>query len=55
VAGIAVGLCRGMSYADAVRLGMAAGVANTQFEQTGRVSVELIDRYIKLIQTEELV
>ena len=55
VAGIAVGLCRGLSYADAVRLGMAAGVANTQFEQTGRVSVELIDRYIKLIQTEELV
>ena len=55
VAGIAVGLCRGLSYVDAIRLGMAAGVANTQFEQTGRVSVELIDRYIKLIQTEELV
>lgn len=52
VAGIAVGLCRGMGYADAVRLGMAAGVANTQFEQTGLVSADFVNFYFDQIQTE---
>lgn len=45
VAGIAVGLCAGMDMADAIRLGLAAGTANTQFDRTGYVSPELVKRY----------
>ena len=52
VAGIAVGLCRGLGLADAVRLGMAAGVANTQFEQTGVVTRELTERFYEQIVCE---
>lgn len=45
VAGIAVGLCRGMDMVDAIRLGMASGTANTQFDKTGYVSQELVAQY----------
>lgn len=45
VAGIAVGLERGMPLPDAIRLGMAAGTANTQFLQTGYVTPELVESY----------
>ncbi len=54
VAGIAVGLSRGMNVVDAIRLGMASGTANTQFEETGFVSCELVERYYKEITVETL-
>ncbi len=55
VAGIAVGLSRGMNIENAIRLGMASGTANTQFEETGFVSCELVERYYKEITVETIV
>ena len=55
VAGIAVGLSRGMNALDAIRLGMASGTANTQFEETGFVSCELVEKYYKEITVETIV
>lgn len=54
IGGIAVGLCRGMAVRDAVRLGMAAGVANTQFDGSGVVSRELTEKFYKEITVEVL-
>lgn len=54
IAGIAVGLERGLAVRDAVRLGMAAGTANTQFGQTGMVSRELVAFYYKQIEVKEI-
>lgn len=54
IAGIAVGLQRGLTVRDAVRLGMAAGTANTQFDQTGMVSPELVEFYYKQIDVKEI-
>ncbi len=54
VAGIATGLRRGMSITDSVKLGMAAGTANTQFEETGMVSEELVEKYYKEVTVEKL-
>ncbi|MBR5535822.1 MAG: 1-phosphofructokinase [Clostridia bacterium] len=45
IAGIVTGLDRGMSVIDAIKLGMASGTANTQFEETGLVSCELVEKY----------
>ena len=52
VAGIASGLCRGLAVKDSIRLGMAAGAANTQFEQTGVVTDELVKKYYSQIIVE---
>lgn len=49
VSGIAVGLSRGMSVVDAIKLGMAAGTANTQSPETGFVTKELVEKYYKEI------
>ncbi len=54
VAGIAAGLDMGYSVVDAIKLGMAAGTANTQFEQTGMVTKELVDKYYSLIKVKEI-
>ena len=54
VAGIATGLRRGMSVIDSIKLGMAAGTANTQFEETGIVSQELVEKYYKEVTVEKL-
>lgn len=54
VAGIATGLRRGMSIIDSIKLGMAAGTANTQFEETGMVSCELVENYYKEIIIERM-
>ena len=43
-----------MSIVDSIRLGMAAGVANTQFEQTGMVSETLVDKYYREIIVETI-
>ncbi len=50
VGGIATGLSRGMSISDAIKLGMACGIANTQFYETGYVSKELVDKYFNEIK-----
>ena len=49
VAGIAVGLCEGRDMVDAIRLGLACGTANTQFDRTGYVSQELVAQYYSQI------
>ena len=54
VAGIAVGISRGMKTTDAICLGMACGIANTQFYETGFVSKELVDKYFKEIKFSEI-
>lgn len=53
IAGIVTGLDRNMSIVDSIRLGMAAGIANTQFQQTGLVSQELVEMYYNEIKIEE--
>lgn len=45
VAGIATGISRGMCVLDAIRLGMAAGMSNTQFEATGFVKKEAVEAF----------
>ena len=54
VAGIATGLRRSMSIIDSIKLGMASGTANTQFEETGMVSWELVEKYYKEIKIERM-
>jgi len=49
IAGIAVGLSRKMPLCDCIKLGMAAGMANTQYRQTGMVSRELTERFYKQV------
>ena len=53
IAGIVTGLDNEMTAVDSIRLGMAAGMANTQFEQTGLVSQELVEKYYKEIIVKE--
>lgn len=53
IAGIVTGLDRGMNIIDSIRLGMASGTANTQFEQTGLVCCELVEKYYKEIIVKE--
>lgn len=54
VAGCAVSLCRGKGAMEVVKMGMACGMANTQFFQTGMVSVELVDKFFNMIEIEKL-
>ena len=54
VAGVVAGLDMGYSLTDAIKLGMAAGTANTQFEQTGFVTKEKVNKYFKQIEVMEL-
>ena len=54
VAGIASGIDMGYLVEDAIKLGMATGAANTQFEQTGIVTKELVDEYFAQIKVREM-
>jgi len=54
VAGLAVGLVRGRSLEDVFCLGMACAVANTQFEQIGFISTELVEKYLGEIRVERI-
>lgn len=54
IAGCTVGLVRGLSEADVISLGMACGMANTQFIGTGKVTQELVDQYKKIIRYKKL-
>jgi tagatose 6-phosphate kinase len=52
VAGCAVGIARNLPPLEIIRLGMASGMANTQFFETGMVSLELVEKFLKQIQYE---
>ena len=54
VSGIAVGIARGYCLLDAVKLGVASGTANTQFEQTGVISKNLVEKYFDEIKIIEI-
>lgn len=54
IAGCSVGLVRKLSEPDTIILGMACGMANTQFIDTGKVTQELIDQYMKVITYKKL-
>lgn len=54
VAGIASGLDMGYSLEDSIKLGMATGTANTQFEQTGMVTKELVDKFFAQIKVKRI-
>jgi 1-phosphofructokinase/tagatose 6-phosphate kinase len=50
VAGLAFGYSHGYSVKEMLRLGIACGIANTQFAQIGIVSKELVQKYLKDIE-----
>ncbi len=52
IAGITFGLDSGKDIVESIKLGMAAGTANTQFEQTGMVTKELVEEFYKQIYAE---
>ncbi len=54
VAGCAVALCKGEKPDAALRLGMACGMSNTQFFQTGMVSHQLVEKFYKMIEVEKI-
>ncbi len=54
VAGLASGLDMGYDIIDSLRLAMAAGAANTQFEQTGIVTRELVDKFVDEVLVKKM-
>lgn len=53
VAGCASAFSRGMDFKEAIVLGIASGMANTQFHETGKVSKELVDKYKAMVTVEK--
>ena len=49
IAGFSVGLARNLSDTESIRLGIACGMANTQFFKTGHITTELVEKYLPLI------
>jgi tagatose 6-phosphate kinase len=54
IAGCAVAFNRGLEPMEAIKLGMACGMANTQFFKTGMISKELVERFLKEIRVEAI-
>ncbi|GAB6138766.1 1-phosphofructokinase [Halanaerobaculum tunisiense] len=54
IAGCAVALDAGEKTVDVVKLGMACGIANTQFSKTGFVSKELVNELLDQIEVNKL-
>jgi fructose-1-phosphate kinase PfkB-like protein len=52
VAGCAVALSWSKQPIEVIKLGMACGMANTQFFKTGMVSCELVEEFLGSIQVE---
>lgn len=50
LAGIAAGIARGQSLADAARLGVAAGAANTLLIGAGRLSLQSVEKLLSAVQ-----
>ena len=55
VAGCAVALQRGWGPIDVIKMGMACGIANTQFFETGMVSKELVEKFYQQINYEKII
>lgn len=53
VAGVGVGLAKNMPIQELLKLGMACGMANTQFAETGKISCELVDRFFPMVSIEK--
>jgi fructose-1-phosphate kinase PfkB-like protein len=41
-----------MTVTDAIRLGLAAGTSNTQFDETGLVDPEMVSRLFTQVQPQ---
>lgn len=54
VAGCAVALQRGSDHIEAIKMGMACGISNTQFFETGMVSKELVEKFYQQIIYEKI-
>ncbi len=54
VAGVASGLDMGYDLEKAIKLGMASGTANTQFEQTGIVTKELVEKFYSRVTVKKI-
>lgn len=54
VGGICTGIDKGIRISESIKLGVACGTANTQFEQTGVVSKELVSEYYNKISVKVL-
>lgn len=54
VAGCAVALSQNRSMEDVLKIGMACGMANTQFAETGKISCELVDKFFKMVAIERM-
>jgi tagatose 6-phosphate kinase len=54
IAGCAVGLVRKKSQIDVIKLGIACGMANTQYFKTGVVSKALVEKYLSLIEVNKV-
>ena len=54
VAGVVVALSRGQDEHEAIRLGMACGMANTQFMETGMVSADLVQKFLHSVTASRL-
>ena len=54
IAGLAVGLQRGMTGGDLLKMATACGTANTQFAQTGYVEPEMVQKYFEQVTLEKV-
>jgi tagatose 6-phosphate kinase len=54
VAGCAVGFSRKWPPLEVFKLGMACGIANTQFFETGKITLPLVEQYGHMIKVEQL-
>lgn len=54
IAGCAVSLARGLDKIDVIKMGIACGMANTQFFKTGIVSIELVNKFLNVIKYESM-
>ncbi len=54
VAGCAVGISRGLSQVDMVKMGIACGTTNTLFSQTGYVEQEMVNQYFNQVEVIKL-
>jgi tagatose 6-phosphate kinase len=54
LAGCAVGLARQLNMPDIIKLGMASGMANTQFFATGMITLDLVNDFLAQIQFKRI-
>jgi tagatose 6-phosphate kinase len=54
VAGCAAGLIRQLEPVNLIKLGMACGMTNTQFFETGKINRLMVEKYFKMIAVRKL-